>query len=614
MKSKFLVLLLLFAVVFAGFSLAQAATSQLDNMPGGAGFAYWQTNSNWKTLINVQNVDWNGTMATAVLGCTGFWVDIILFDENSRHIADWQMPLTPADNTGFTISGTVTSGSATGSINILPYSVGGSVCGVSGTIGIPTAGLTISGINVNPDGYMKGYVSIVIRPPAAMANSVFETPDIMMIRAAYTNGNVEAFALNAPMFQGFINFPGVITESNRDLWIDTVPRPNQRTICDANMNGSIADSYGPQKATRETIGFWEMMLTNNVFIPYGTPATAAAPWGRIVCDLGQRTYPVLGSSNGIYWGRYNVGGGYASSLMMVAPASSAGLDVTPAVGQQIASPRFARHLDANSYDDAENPISTILDFPEVARIAFGTANGNILVNSVAGDTRFKISVPIFGFTYTESTGGLADVYPLVLESRTVSVTNLAYSASTGIYYSTALNASALPLAQTVTDYGNFYDIPGTYWGPWVSTRFVGAASVGTYPYVSPASLSGTGVTQTLGMAGAVLGATGGTVTFAETPAENLSAAITAWDNATPISPEVGSLSNHSESAITGDFGGYRLPSAPLCSFALDTAGMCNPSNMVFDCTTQAATLGKFVCPNAATLTYYNACYGVCYKR
>ncbi|MBF0344277.1 MAG: hypothetical protein HQL06_08605 [Nitrospirae bacterium] len=588
MKSKFLVLLLLLVVVFAGFNLAQAATSQIDNMPGGAGYAYWQTNSSWRTLLNIQNVD-NGTMMAAITGCTGYWVDIILFDENSRHLADWQMPLTPSDNTGFVISGAVTSGSATGSITIQPYSVASTVvCGQAPTIGVPTNGLTISGVPVSADGFMKGYVSIVMKATFIAGVLTNEYPDLMLIRAAYLNGTSSAFAMNGPTFQGFVNVGtnnganGVVRENNPDQWLDTVPRPNQRTVCDANTDGGFGSSYGKQSASRETIGFWEMMVTNSVFVPFlSTPGVSG--WGRVVCDLNQVTYPTLGSSTGRYWARYNVADQIASSLVMVAPASSASLETTPTgPTQQIASPAYSRHLDANAYDDAENPISTILDFPEVARIRFGTNNGDILINATAGEARLIVSAPIFGFSYTELPGGFADAYPLVAESKNVHVTNLVYGSNPALYYANVVNAQANPLLQTVTDYGNFYNIPGTYWGPWVT----------------PTGTIATGISQ-FG-----LGAEAATLS-----------AISFTENTNPISPEIGSLSNH-VSGTVGDLSGYKKPTGALCGFAMDTAGICKAANTAFDCNTSSASLGTVVCPNGAAgnTYYYNACYGVCYRR
>ncbi|MBF0336880.1 MAG: hypothetical protein HQL05_03530 [Nitrospirae bacterium] len=571
MKSKFLVLLLLLVVVFAGFSLAQAATSQLDNMPGGAGYAYWQTNTSWRTLVNIQNTN----------NAAAYWVDLILFDENSVHLADWQMPLTPNDNTGVIISST-----AAGSVNIMPYSVPATFLGAAPAIGIPLTGLTISGVPVGSDGFMKGYLSVVLRytgVPVSSSQPTLEFPDVLHIRTAYLNGTTSAFALNGAMLQGYVNIgidnaaSGVVAEANREQWLNTVPRPNQRTVCDANMDGAIGATFGRQDASRATIGFWELMLTENIFIPFGTPAGNAGRW-RVICDLSQKTYPAMGSAFGRYWARYNVTTGITSSLVLVAPASSSGLDTTPRVGQQVAFPAYYRHIDANAYDDAENPLSTIIDFPEVARIPFGNNAGtDIVINSTAGEARLIVSAPVFGFSYTEGAGGFADIYPLISESKNISVTNITYGFSLG----TAINASANPVLQTVTDFGNYYDTPATNWGPW--------SGLGTPVYWSdPANTYMTQYTYTTGSVVPTA------VSQFGVAAEHANNSVLSSDNYTPVSPEIGVLGNK----YSTDIAGYKSPTTAYCGWAPPTSGqVCAASNTV-----------TIV---AGGTTYYNSCYGIC---
>ncbi|KJU87332.1 secreted protein [Candidatus Magnetobacterium bavaricum] len=584
MKSKFLVLLLLIAVVFAGFSLAQAATSQIDNMPGGAGFVYWQTNASWRTLINIQNTH----------NTSPFWVDIILFDENSVHLADWQMPLTPNDNTGVIISSP-----ADGTIRIEPYSVPATFLGTTPAIGINMNGQNVSGIRVGTDGFMKGYMSVVLRStlvPVTSNQPTMELPDVMFIRAAYMNA-VSAFAMNGPMFQGFVNIgtdngaSGVVNEANTLQWLDTNLRPNRPTICNADGNGTLFSSFGRQDASRAAIGFMETMLTDNVFIPFGTPVGNNPGRYRILCPLGQVTLPALGSSNGNYWARYNAtNNGISSSLVLISPASSSGLETTPQVGQQVAAPNFRRHIDANAYDDAENPLSSILDFPEVARIPFGNRAGtDIVINSEAGEARLIISAPVFGFSYTEG-GGFVDAYPIVSTAKNIYQSNMVYGYNLG----RAIDASANAPLQLVTDYG-FSWLTGAYFGPWEDQ--VNGTSAGvcrpnagnTLPLDATCPAGQQRVYNT----GWVFGAT----TFGVEP-ENVVNAALVFDNYTPKNPEVGTVGNVHSTELSG----YKVPTTPLCGWeeikSADVASSCVALAVV-------STSGRY---------YVDLCSGICVQK
>jgi hypothetical protein len=67
------------SLMLCAFGTAQAATSQLDNVAGGAGIAYFQASAAGDvTLFSIQNID-----------TTPIVVHISFYDFNSHHVIDF---------------------------------------------------------------------------------------------------------------------------------------------------------------------------------------------------------------------------------------------------------------------------------------------------------------------------------------------------------------------------------------------------------------------------------------------------------------------------------------------------------------------------------------------
>ncbi|KJR41711.1 secreted protein [Candidatus Magnetoovum chiemensis] len=113
MRSKILILLTVFGLVFGGLSIAQAATSSLDNVPGGAGVFYWEATSSSYTLVSIQNVATSGAgevqffdaAGNVVNGSASLSVHVAFYDMNSNHLWDFTCALSERDNFGFRIIG-----------------------------------------------------------------------------------------------------------------------------------------------------------------------------------------------------------------------------------------------------------------------------------------------------------------------------------------------------------------------------------------------------------------------------------------------------------------------------------------------------------------------------
>jgi len=103
MKIKVLSLLVALGLIFGAFAVAQAATSSIDNLPGGAGIFFWTTNpGGTHTLLNVQNV---GGPNQIVGGTADIVVHIVFYDFRSIKLRDYSCPLSPWDNYSVAIVG-----------------------------------------------------------------------------------------------------------------------------------------------------------------------------------------------------------------------------------------------------------------------------------------------------------------------------------------------------------------------------------------------------------------------------------------------------------------------------------------------------------------------------
>jgi len=460
------------SVLLLGFGSAIAATGALNNIPGGAGVFMWQASATGDyTLVNVQNVaDVADTFGAAT--STALVIHITLYDRDSNHVFDWSCPLSQRDNYGFAITNdaggdaiAITSdgtpfypgpvggiGNCTASWTAIPVAHNPAI-GLPGALqyGYGTVAITrldaIAPINLwrtlyNPNG--------VVLPPAGdgngdarndleMGGTTVVLPDLIFIRTAFL-GPGYAFALNGEMLQGFMNCSRIQAENAASVsatnaagcgWVGI---QGVDTLCaaatvDWDNSGvfSIAAAILPDFNGID-IHALELYVTNNRVA--GALGVALESAGGAACARGQRRN-ALGSSDGIYWGRYNVTPGVTdTTLITVAPASNAHA-LNPAVN--IAD---TRNLIVSAYDDAEIPVSvTPIAPPEVAYSPFLSPTnpprpGNVSIGHAgipAGEARIQatsIYTPLFGLVYTTIAGAEADMYPLVKNVQAVNVLDL----------------------------------------------------------------------------------------------------------------------------------------------------------------------------------------------
>jgi len=547
MKSKFLVILFAVSVVFAGFGLANAATSQLDNVPGSAAIAYWQADTTgWQTLVSVSEM----------AGLCGD-VHAVIFDSGSQHLIDFNLGLTPLDTAGLVIQATTTgtayntgtacsatkpciavtrysaaANSINGSDAIVPNVVAnGTVAATGATLqsatnnigGYPTVGglaaiplqlsaaANTAAASVAGDGRFRGYVTFVrddagcnaanapvmnANIPSTTAGAVNqEVLDSIYVRAAYiAPASAEAIGVNGAMLQGFVNLAndglvdgaatnGTVIETDTERWLDTNFRPAQKTTCALTKGIAAKTTYAAQDFTAAStknggasIGFFELLATDNVYIPFGSTVATNAGRYRVICPGGNSVMPVLGSANGLYWARYNLGASATtptlkSNLILVAPSAST--VTTAQISFDAANANmpnvFSRTIPADLvFDDAENmlgpassPIQSFaeadaipflpVNLPSSATVSAGSGGGYLITppGATAGEALISINTPVFGFVLTEAVGtGLADAYPLVRTAVNQVIGNIVYG-----QFAVAVNAQVTACLQTVTNYG-----------------------------------------------------------------------------------------------------------------------------------------------------------------
>lgn len=392
MKKIFSVMVILFSVLVVFQATGNTATSSLDNLPGGAGIAYWQAGAGWETLVNIQE-----TAHQCAL------LHIELYNRDGDFLYSFNMSLRPSDNVGIVVQGDGTN------IQVFDYSdnaYGGSAALNDVNVGPPIIFFSPA----DTDGIQRGYITVVKTntgcsgtdgtPSGNIAGMSAIVADNLLIRTALINPN-NAFAFNGAMLQGFANIAGNISETSD--FTDSSEMPNSVTACDFNNDGDTIDSFASlDDINGAEIDFAELFLTDNV--------TQIAP--RIICDspAGQgdpenRLYKALGSSNDSYCGRYNMDPavGTETNLIIVAPQSS------HASG-------FQRNITAVMYDDDTDSVSWGKSFNVVGVIPLSE-----FPIFTSGELCFTTSVPVFGFTYTE-TASFADIYPLM--KRQVAVSSL----------------------------------------------------------------------------------------------------------------------------------------------------------------------------------------------
>lgn len=394
----------LFLIIFAGFLIwcplsAEAATSSIDNLPGGAGIAYWQAGGGWETLINVQ---------TDGLNCA--LVHIGVYDRNGLNLTSFVMSLDEADNFGIVVRGDGTN------IELYDYSdhaFGGSPALHDVNTGPPVVFYSPAGSG----GIQRGYMTFVKTnagcsgPGGAPTGNITGTfavnSDTLWIRSALINPN-NAFALNAVMLQGFANY-GAIRESND--FVNTAAAPNTPPdACDFNGDGDATDSFSIlDDINGAEIDFAELFLSDN--ISHADPLNFP-PW--IICNPAGLVYKALGSSNNTYCARFNINPavGTQTTLVLVAPQSV-----------HSSAANFPRDVALMAYNDDALAVSTFFSAEVVTAKPFGNIPEGIPVASfTAGEACFSIAAPVFGFSYTE-TASFADLYPFVRSQMAITTLN-----------------------------------------------------------------------------------------------------------------------------------------------------------------------------------------------
>lgn len=403
-----LILALMLSILLLGFGTAMAATSSLDNLPGGGGFNYFHASAAGdQTLFNVQNVD-----------TTAIRVHVTLYDSNSNKLVDFSIPLSNWDNWGCSITGNGTN------ITITPqtpcYYVGANNgCFPPITVALPAG----------TDGLQVGYMSFVVsagdsgfyggdsngdpRNDPILGFATARLHDVIAGRIALLNPTAgSAIAMNSTMLQGYVNIyaaPGLV-EARAGVsggW-DSIADVGVPFYWNSDLD--ILDTFPSHDDPLVGINIdsWEIMLTR------------WAGWNLIADDfnadgIGETLYAAVGSPTW-YVGRYNETPGLSSTVLVtVFPANSGGLPVafSPASGFS------ARTLTTFCYDDNEFPLSDAVTPPEVGRVGFGPAVNEILVPSTSGECRILVDAPMLGFTYTEA-GNYADIYPLIKVDQLIS--------------------------------------------------------------------------------------------------------------------------------------------------------------------------------------------------
>lgn len=404
MKKKVLILALMLSVLLLGFGTSQAATSALDNKPGGAGISYWQAGAGYEALINVQNI-------TAVYKI----VHVTLWDGLSVHILDWNHCLTPNDNIGIIIR----ANNSTGSINISDYS--DSQAGYNTIPAYPATTVNATSSTVTSAGAAYGYMTMAESGTGATcalaaasiptyANTAINVPDSLYIRTALV-APTEAFAMNGAMLQGFRNIPGINDAAanfagGSSLAGTSVEVAAAKACSNLDGNTAIGTAYASlDDANGINIDFYELLITRNA-------ATLGANLIHVLGTTNACTfYNALGaesSANPNYYARYNATTGLSSTnVVTVAPDRSR----APATARFF---HWSNTVSQMLYNDDEIANSTAVTCTqEVCFIPIGTGVNQLNPGgATAGEIYVRIAYPIFGFSFT-TTAGYADLYPFV---------------------------------------------------------------------------------------------------------------------------------------------------------------------------------------------------------
>ncbi len=446
---KLRVLFLSMVLILGLGSGAMAATSAINNLPGGAGIMQWMAAPDGThTLINVQN-----TMAT----CPGsgnpayFMVHITFYDYNSQHLFDINWPMTPRDNIGIAVTGDGTN------VNL------------TFEPGEPNEALhTFISAGLGTDNLQFGYATVALTAqddaaaaacyPGAVPNVVFQAlvgngnadptddvnwanvnvvlPDVLFARAAvvFPDG---VLGLNGVMLQGFMNMPTLAEDgATPNVLHDFADVWGADAICAVGVDWDNSGTINPNAVTANDfagidIHSNELYMTVNYadFVPAGGVAGVGdiALNSPIACSRAGRV-KALGSGNNRYWARYNVTpGSTETNLVAIFPANSA-TAFNPA--GLIAD---NRNFSVLIYDDNEHFVSQPnITGPEVIVAPFNSATNPPMTGMPViqhttytnGEALITGPAPMFGYVYTTVSGTGSDIYPLVTETIPVNIANI----------------------------------------------------------------------------------------------------------------------------------------------------------------------------------------------
>jgi hypothetical protein len=457
---KFLIILAVLTIASFGITGAHAATSALDNIPGGCGVAYWQANAaGFYTLLNIQNVAGNDDLRElgGTVGRAAVAVHITFYNRDSEHRMDFSVPLSPRDNWGAAITGDGAD------VFITPQPSALAFAGYA-----PPASWSFNEPGVGFDDLQYGYVTACVtrvdnpapatlfrtvtpRPllwPLAgnnndnpwddpeLSNQRRVLPDFLLMRAAVLS-STSALGFNGNMLQGFLNMP-TLSEVIADGWT-FITTPGANALCAAGtVDWDNSGLFEPGFVTLDDFGGVdlhapELYITDN-FTPIG---------GMIVSDgctnLGYfRAFGAaeeLPGRSGIYWARYNVCSDPAlcspttdSTLLTVAPANSATI-FNPARG--ISEPRGLGY-GIFAYNDDEIWASTSIIPPEVALLPLDSPTNppRVGIDSIdhsdftSGELRIRAAFPMYGYIQTTIDGVNSDLYPLYKNRVNVETVNI----------------------------------------------------------------------------------------------------------------------------------------------------------------------------------------------
>ena len=440
---KFYVVLLALALMLGVGSQAKAATSAINNLPGGAGILQWMAAPDGThTLINIQNVR----------SCGAVTVHITFYDYNSNHLFDIDWPMSSMDNVGIAVTGdgtTVNLDFEPGETPTMPAEQGlvhnhlFTLAGVgAGQLQYGYATVAVDQLDsANPQNcyYTQPAGAFLMAAgngngnpmddPTAM-NSWRVLPDLFIARAAilFPTG---VLGMNGQMLQGFMNMPRLSEDQNTNPTFVGVLNGN--AVCAANV-----DWDGDNRATEitnisenggVTIQAHELYITDNFEL-----LVNAAAGGQIAinttaanCNRSGRAV-ALGSATTSYLARYNVTPGLTdTNLVMVFPAN----DVKPENPANLIADN--RGFNIFPYNDNEQFVSTNdLRGPEVTIAPFySTSNAALPGQPVISHTTYThgeavvtVRAPLYGYTYTTVSGIGADIYPIVPRRIYINAANL----------------------------------------------------------------------------------------------------------------------------------------------------------------------------------------------